>query len=293
MTVTPTAVTATSLKVVVPAGALTGPVSVTNPIGTGTSTVVFKVAPRITGVTPSSAVGGSTTIIVASGTNLRAATGEPVVKVGAFVAPPGSIVSSTPTELQFRVPLGAVTGKVGVTTVDGTALSATSLTVIQPPRVAAFAPATGPVGMTVTISGTNLAGATSVTFSGPVTATPTAVTSTSLKVVVPAGALTGPVSVTNPIGATTSTATFKVLPKITGFAPAVGTLGGMVVLTGANLKTGTNDPIVKVGTIAAVVVASSPTEVTFTVPPLAIPGKITLITADGTASSATTLTVIP
>jgi hypothetical protein len=34
---------------------------------------------------------------------------------------------------------------------------------------------------------------------------------------------------------------------------------------------------VKVGTIAAVVVASSPTEVTFTVPPVAIPGETTLI----------------
>lgn len=45
----------------------------------------------------------------------------------------------TATELQFRVPLG-VTGKISVTTLDGTSLSATDLAVIQPPRATAFAP---------------------------------------------------------------------------------------------------------------------------------------------------------
>jgi hypothetical protein len=50
---------------------------------------------------------------------------------------------------------------------------------------------------------------------------------------------------------------------------------------------------VKVGTVVAVVVASSPTEVTLTVPLLAVAGKITITTASGTATPATSLTAMP
>jgi hypothetical protein len=285
-------VTATSLQVVVPPGALTGPVSITNAIGTAASVASFKVPPAIAAFTPPSAVGGSATIVEVTGTNLRAATGEPVVKVGAFTVPPGSIVSSTPALLRFRVPLGAVTGKIGVTTLDGAALSATALTVVQPPRPTAFAPAVGVPGTSVKITGTNLTGATLVTFSGGAPAVPTAVTATSLQVVVPAAAATGPVSITNAIGTGASAVVFKVLPKITSFTPAVASLGSSVVVTGTNLKAGA-DPVVKVGAVEAAVVASSPTTVTFTVPALAVTGTISITTADGTAVSAAPLTVTP
>jgi hypothetical protein len=132
-----------------------------------------------------------------------------------------------------------------------------------------------------------------VTFTGGVTVTPTAVTATSLHAVVPAGALTGPVSITNGIGTAASAASFKVLPKITGFTPPVGELGSMIVVSGTNLKIGSTNPVVKVGTLTAAVVASSPTEVTFTVPLMAVTGTISITTADGTALSATTLTVTP
>jgi len=293
MTAVPTGVTATSLHAVVPAGALTGPVSITNGIGTGVSAAIYKVAPKITSFAPSSVVAGTTTEILVNGINLRAATGEPVVKVGTFTIPPGSIVSSTPTELRFRVPIGAVTGKISVTTVDGTSVSATALTVMQPPRATAFTPATGPVGTALTITGTNLTGATLVTFTGGVTVAPTAVTATSLRAVVPAGALTGPVSITNGIGTGVSAAVFKMLPKITGFTPATASLGSAVIVSGTNLKTGPGHPVVKVGTVVADVVASSTTEVTFTVPPLAVSGTISITTADGTATRSTALTVIP
>ena len=83
------------------------------------------------------------------------------------------------------------------------------------------------------------------------------------------------------------------LPKITGFAPPSGAVGAQIVVSGTNLKTGVANPIVKVGTIAAAVVASSPTEVTFTIPVGAVTGKISITTADGTALSATSLTVTP
>ncbi len=50
------------------------------------------------------------------------------MKVGTTTVPPGLIQSSTPTELVFKVPLGAVTAKISMTTVDGTTTSANTLT---------------------------------------------------------------------------------------------------------------------------------------------------------------------
>ena len=294
MPVVPTDITLTSLKVVVPPDAVTGPVTVTNGGQSSTSTVNFRVAPKIATVLPGTAVGGSEDLVTVTGTNLVAQTGTQTVKVGTTTVPPGLIQSNTPTELVFKVPLGAVTAKVTVTTVDGTATSPGNLTVTQPPRATSFSPNPAPVGTFLTITGTNLLGVTEVAFTGGVTAVPIGLpTATSLKVTVPEGAVTGPVTVTNGTGATASAAIFKLLPKITGFTPPVAPLDSAVVVNGTNLQTGGVDPVVKVGTVAAVVVASSPTEVTFTVPALAVTGKITITTADGTATTATALTVLP
>ncbi|MET0487614.1 MAG: S8 family serine peptidase, partial [Candidatus Rokuibacteriota bacterium] len=249
VTVTPTAVTATTVTATVPPGARTGVISVTTPAGVGPSTTIFKVLPKIIDFNPTTVVGGSTDVVTVNGTNLRALTGEPTVKIGAFVVPPASIVSSTMTQLRFRVPLGATKGKIGITTVDGTALSATDLLVGQPPRATAFAPAAAPVGTLVTITGTNLLLATGATFSGPVTVTPTAVTATTLMAVVPAGAVTGPVSITNSVGTAASATPFKVAPKITGFTPssAVGGSATVIDVTGTNLRAATGTPVVKIG----------------------------------------------
>ncbi len=60
----------------VPAGALTGPVSLTDRGNTVTSTAIFKIAPKITDFTPGTAVGGSGDLVTVNGTNLRARDGE-------------------------------------------------------------------------------------------------------------------------------------------------------------------------------------------------------------------------
>jgi hypothetical protein len=217
--------------------------------------------------------------------------------IGTFVVPPASITSSA-LQLTFPVPLGAVTGKIVVTTADGSATSAATLTVVQPPRATSFAPAAAVVGTLITVTGTNMTGATLVTFTGGATAVPSAPTATSLKVVVPEDALTGPISVTNPTGTAPSAASFKVLPKITGFAPSSVTAGSATVVTvdGFNLKVGSATPTVKVGTLVippGLISVSTQTQIGFTVPVGALSGKITITTADGMATSATSLTVTP
>src|SRR5207237_1248076 len=121
----------------------------------------------------------------------------------------------------------------------GTAISAVSFTVINPPTITGFTPASGPVGTSVTISGTNFTGTTGVAFNGA-SATFTVDAATSIQTTVPTGAMTGTISVTTPGGTATSAGSFTVInpPTITGFTPASGPAGTSVTISGTNF-TGT------------------------------------------------------
>jgi plastocyanin len=77
------------------------------------------------------------------------------------------------------------------------------------PKVSKFKPASGAVGTKVTITGKNLAGATSVTFNGTA-AVISSNTATKIVVKVPTGATTGQIAVTTASGTATSTKTFTV-----------------------------------------------------------------------------------
>lgn len=83
-------------------------------------------------------------------------------------------------------------------------------TPVAPPTLTSFAPSTGPVGTTVTITGTNFTGATAVSFHG-VAATFTVQNSTTLAAIVPLGATAGTVSVTTPGGTATSASPFTLV----------------------------------------------------------------------------------
>jgi uncharacterized protein (DUF2141 family) len=70
--------------------------------------------------------------------------------------------------------------------------------VVNPPAVASFSPASGPVGTTVTITGANFSSvaANNTVYFGAVKATVTSATATSLTVTVPVGATYQPITVT-------------------------------------------------------------------------------------------------
>lgn len=79
----------------------------------------------------------------------------------------------------------------------------------QQPTISSFAPASGPVGTSVTVTGTHLAGTTAVRFGG----TPAGFTissPTELSTTVPVGASSGAITVTTPGGTATSSAPFTV-----------------------------------------------------------------------------------
>jgi hypothetical protein len=118
-----TVVSATTIKATVPAGASTGPITVTTPTSVLLMTTTrFTVTPTMTSFTPvSGPVGTGVTI---TGTNF---TGATAVKFNGVAATSFTVVSDT--SITATVPGGATTGAIAVTTPDGTATSATNFTI--------------------------------------------------------------------------------------------------------------------------------------------------------------------
>ena len=171
-------------------------------------------AQTITGFTPASGpVGTSVTV---TGTGLSGAT-------AAFVNGTAGTITGTPTagSLTFTVGAGSTSGPVSVNTPGGTATSGSSFTVVPPPFISSFSPTSGPVGTRVTVTGTDLNGATAVRVNGTagtLVGTPSA---TSLTFRVNAGSTSGPISVTTAGGSGTSSASFTVVPllAVTALSP--------------------------------------------------------------------------
>jgi hypothetical protein len=129
-TVSPTGTITTT----VPAGATTGPITVTTPSsGPLVTTTRFTVTPAITSFAPASSMVGTSVTI--SGTNFTGTTG---VSFGGTAA--ATFTVSNPGTVTATVPTGAATGPITVTTLDGTATSAASFTPIPVPFTLAPTP---------------------------------------------------------------------------------------------------------------------------------------------------------
>ena len=176
--------------------------------------------------------------------------------------------------------------KVSFASLAGNQYFTVSVPATTRPSITSFTPASGAPGATVTITGTNLAGATSVTFGG-VAGTGVVVNAngTSLTVTVPAGASTGPITVTTPGGATASSTVFTVTQAqavITSIAPANGVAGTAVTITGTNFTDAT--AVSFNGTAAATYTVTSATTITAVVPVGATTGTVSVTTATNTAN---------
>ena len=238
-----TVVSATQVRATVPAGATTGPVTVRTPSGRATSPAPFTVTPTlaITSFTP---VSGPPLVTIVT-IYCLGFTGATEVKFNN--APATTYTVASDTELWATVPAGATTGPIRVTTPLGTVSSTTQFNVLIPgaPRIDDFTPPLGPVGTSVTITGLDFTGATSVQFNG----TPaTVVSNTATRIVteVPVGATTGQISITTALGTGVSTTPFRVVvPPANDLctSPNVPLLTCGSVVTGTNIgATTTGDP---------------------------------------------------
>jgi FG-GAP-like repeat/IPT/TIG domain len=276
-------VSASQLTFVVPANAGSGRIVVGTPSGVATSTTAFSVAPTIGGFHPSSGVSGTSVTIFGS-----AFTGATAVTFGGTPAASFTVVSDSRIT---AVVAAGTTGIVRVTTASGSAQSADVFRLFaDAPAVTGFAPSSGGVRSTVTVSGTHLDETTSVTLNGGRVAF-AIVSATKLTFTVPVGAAGGLIGVSNPIGGN-SLGTFTVTagPSITSIAPASGSIGTLVTITGTNLSRTVG---VQVGTVLTVPTVVTAGQVTFRVPPGAASGVVRILSPDGPAVSPGAFTVTP
>ena len=121
------------------------------------------------------------------------------------------------------------------TSAGGTGATAgTVAPVVSPPTLTSVAPASGPLGTAVTLTGTGFTWATQVRFNASAPAPFAIVSDTQITTTVQAGATTGPVQVVTAGGIATSRAAFVVIPPptLTGASPATAGIGEAVTLTG-------------------------------------------------------------
>jgi hypothetical protein len=170
-----------------------------------TSTAARAAAPVISQVNPHSGPIGGVLVIV--GTGFGATQGSSSVTVNGTLA---SIIESwSATEIFAETPVGATTGNV-IVTVGGVKSNGVKLTIVPAPSITKVSLSSGPIGTSITITGTNLdpfwagggAAASGVSFfpTGGCSfcgyiANPTSSSDTSIVVDVPPGATTGDVAV--------------------------------------------------------------------------------------------------
>jgi regulation of enolase protein 1 (concanavalin A-like superfamily) len=240
--------------------------------------------PSITQFNPTSGSVGTTVTI--DGTNF---VGVTAVKFGGKSA---TFIPVSDTQLLATVPQEAATGKVAVTTAGGTATSATDYVVTKStPSISDFDPGAGPIGTIVTITGTDLTGATAVTFNGWM-AMFMPVSGNQIQATVPQEATTGKIAVTTPGGTATSAADYVVTtppPSISDFDPASGPTGTIVTINGTDF---TGAMAVTFNGLMAMFMPVSANEILATVPQGATTGKIAVTTAGGAATSAADFTLI-
>src|SRR5207245_1401011 len=194
----------------------TGPITVTGPKGSSTSSQTFNAPPVVTSFAPAS--GRSATNILVTGTNFLGATAVKFAGTnGTFtlsVAP--NVLSNN--ALIVAAPTGVTNGQLRV--VNSAGSFTTTSNFVVPPTLFGFSPGAGPVGTAVVMTGANFnPGAPVVRFNGTASTTVTGVFFGQLTAIVPSGATTGPISVTTTNGSHTNASFFYLPPSITGFTP--------------------------------------------------------------------------
>lgn len=193
------AASSSQITAYVPAGAQTGPVSVTTPNGSTTNSQIFYVPPQLTGFSPTAAPVGDS--IALSGTNFIGTTEVTFNNV------PAEFTVAASNRIDAIVPAGATAGPIRVVAPAGAFITTTTFKIL--PRITSFEPILGPAGTKVTVRGTSFLPVTQLRFNNTL-ASLNIISASEIQTTVPANASTGPIRLTTPDGAVASTSDFTV-----------------------------------------------------------------------------------
>ena len=253
------------------------------------SATIEPPAPTVTGINPTSGPTAGGTRVTITGTNLAGAT---AVKFGTTSA---TITADTATSITATAPAGtAGTVDVTVTTAGGTSATGTAdrYTYVARPTVTGLNPTTGPAtgGTTVTITGTNLTGATAIKFGATNATNFTVNSATSITAIAPAGA-TGTIDVTvTTTGGTSATGagdkyTYVGGPTVTSISPSAGPSSGGTAVTINGTLLSSPSAVKFGGTPATTVTPISATKITAVAPPGTGTVDVTVVTIGGTSGA--------
>jgi large repetitive protein len=279
-----TVVNGAKITAKVPATATTGKITVTTAAGTGESSTNFEVigAPEVLdNFSPQKGPVGTSVVI--NGKNFIGVT---AVKFNNTAVAAANYTVNSDIKITAKVPTGALTGKISVTTPAGTGQSTTNFTVEVPPQVNSFNPPNGLPGSTVVITGTNFASITSVTINNIEVgvANFTVDSETQITAKVPANATSGKIKVTNAAGSHTSTATFYITPVISTINPTQASAGTPITITGTNLE----NAKVKFNVIEMTPTSNSSTTIVVDSPPSTTGAmNVTVVNLGGTSNAKT------
>ena len=175
-------------------------------------------------------IAGAGTQVTILGINFNGTTG---VLFGGVQSPSFTVVSNT--EIRAIVPPNATSGTLTVTSLSGGGEASVPFTRIFPPLITSFSPTSGAEGTLLTVTGANFSNVLSVRVGGVAVNNFTVNSPERITARVGNGA-TGSVSVSTLGGSTSSTQQFVFLriPRIVSISPTSGTIGGEVILSGAN-----------------------------------------------------------
>jgi gliding motility-associated-like protein len=230
----------------------------------------------VTAISPTSGALGSTVQIV--GANFSTATAV------TFNGQSATFTINSPTLITATVPAGATTGKITVTNPCGDTLSPSDYTVTAlVPTISSFSPAIATVGSTVTLTGTNFTGATTLTINGMEILNFVIDSATQIHFLVPNGASTGTISVSTPIG-TGGTATS---------ATSIQILNDFVVSTQKNGIANGSIRINAYGGLSPYTYTWSPSVGTSSTVSGLVPGTYTCVVTDSNTNSITKIMTLP
>jgi hypothetical protein len=248
------------------------------------NTVPFAVsALNISSASPTNGMPG--TQVTISGTGFGASQGTSKVWIGSAYA---SVVNWTNTQIVAAVAAGAGSGTVQV--YQGGYWS-NAINFIVNPNISDLSPTAGPVGSTVSITGTNFGatqGTSTVAFNGAA-ATISSWSTGSIVATVPAGATAGNV-VINVSGIASNGVAFTVTPYITSLSPASGPIGTSVTIAGTTFGSGQGSSTVAFNGSPASPTSWASNSIVVPVPSGATTGNV-VVTVSGFASNGASFTV--
>ncbi len=279
-----TGVSDTNVQVNLITSAGTGPIKVTTATASFTTSSYFTntSAPFVTDFSPVFGSSGSTLTI--DGLNFS---GTPTVKFGSTTA------SSTligPTQISATVP-SIATGNyaIEVTTSAGSFTTSSNFTITGPgPVITSFTPSNGVRGTSVTLTGANFSGLTSVKFNGVAASYESASTS-QITAVVPAGTASGAISVSSSSGTGTSPSLFYLQPWVTSLSTNGGIVNAKFAINGRSL---TNVSALTVNGVNYNY-SGSASQIIASIPSNATSGQIEITAPGGVYISTNTFAILP